>query len=69
MGRKISKKKNDELAEKMSDYIGLSKDYILSKNLRITLDEFNTELLKDEKLVIGMIIFPSPTILRGTCSM
>lgn len=53
IGRKISKERKDGVAEKLAGYIGLSKEYILEKNLRIDLDDFMVELLSDEKLVIG----------------
>ena len=52
-GKSLSDSKMDELAEKISSYIGLSKDLVLGENLRIELDDFLTELLKDQKLVVG----------------
>lgn len=45
----------DALAEKMAGYIGLKKELILRKNLRIDMDTFCTELLGDEKLFVGRV--------------
>lgn len=53
IGSGLSQAEKDALAQKMSDYIGLSKEYILSHNLRITLEDFSPELLKDKKLMVG----------------
>lgn len=39
----------------MTGYIGLKKELILQKNLRIDMDTFCTQLLSDEKLVVGRI--------------
>ena len=53
LGRRLSKDKKDDIAEKLSGYIGLSKDFVLKKNIRIDLDDFRSELLSDEKLFVG----------------
>ena len=53
LGSWLKDKDRDKLAEKMSSYIGLSKEYILSKNLRITLEDFCSSLLGDKNLMIG----------------
>ncbi|MCR5650389.1 MAG: hypothetical protein K6F86_04345 [Lachnospiraceae bacterium] len=53
IGRRLPKAKKDDLAEKMSGYIGLPKDLILENNLRIDLDVFSSNLLKDEGLMVG----------------
>lgn len=55
MGRKMDKDKQDELAGKLAGYIGVSKEFVLSSNLRIELSDFAQELLKDEKLMIGRL--------------
>ena len=52
-GKSISDSEKEELAGKISAYLGVSKEFVLSNNLRIGLDDFLTELLKDEKLVVG----------------
>ncbi len=53
LGKKLQKERKEALAEKLSGYLGVSKDFVLEQNLRITVDGFNRELLKDKKLVIG----------------
>ena len=55
MGRKMDKDKQDELAGELAGYIGVSKEFVLSSNLRIELSDFAQELLKDEKLMIGRL--------------
>lgn len=53
IGSGLSKEEKNALAQKMSDYTGLSKEYILSLNLRVSLEDFCFELLKDQKLTVG----------------
>lgn len=52
-GSGLTADEKDALAQKLSDYIGLSKDHILSANLRVKLDDFCAELLGDQKLMVG----------------
>jgi len=52
-GNQLTKSEKNSIAEKIASYTGLSVDYVLDKNLRISLDEFSEELLHDQKLVIG----------------
>lgn len=52
-GSRCTEEELDALAEKYSGYTGLKKEYVLGSNLRVTLDDFMTELLKDKKLMIG----------------
>ena len=37
----------------MADYTGLSEEFILTSNLRVDLDTFCAELLRDEKMMVG----------------
>ncbi|MCR4808193.1 MAG: hypothetical protein K5857_11045 [Lachnospiraceae bacterium] len=53
MGRSLSKEKQEEIAGKMSDYIGLSEDYILEMDLRVDLYSYIHELLRDKRLMTG----------------
>lgn len=53
MGDRLTKPQKENLAEKMADYTGLSKDYILKHNLRISLEDFRNELLSDRNLSLG----------------
>jgi carboxypeptidase C (cathepsin A) len=43
------------IARQMSAYIGISPDYILRSDLRISLSHFETELLRDRRLVVGRL--------------
>ena len=52
-GNALAQSERDALAQKLADYIGLSKEYILSQNLRVALDDFCAELLADQKLMVG----------------
>ena len=52
-GTRYTQDELDALAEKYAGYTGLKKDFVLSCNLRVGLDDFLTELLKDKKLVVG----------------
>ncbi len=52
-GDSISQKQKEELAETMSGMIGLSKDYILQSNLRVSMGRFGKELLREDQQVIG----------------
>jgi carboxypeptidase C (cathepsin A) len=47
-GDKLEASKKKEVAGQMARYTGLSEDYILQKNLRITSPEFREELLRDK---------------------
>ena len=47
-GDKLEESKREEIAGQMARYTGLSEDYILQKNLRITSPEFREELLRDK---------------------
>ena len=52
-GTTLTDEEKDKIAGKLSDYIGLSKKYILEKNLRISMEDFSMELLHDKKLMVG----------------
>ncbi len=52
-GSRMSEAEQEELAEKLSSYLGLSKEFIIENNYRISLEEFCKNLLKDRKLMVG----------------
>jgi carboxypeptidase C (cathepsin A) len=52
-GNGLSKSDKESLAAKMSEFIGLDKDYILRSNLRVLVGRFAKELLRDQGLSIG----------------
>ena len=52
-GNNITAKEKDNIAQQMSIYTGLSKDYILKSNLRINVHKFRKELLRDSLQAIG----------------
>lgn len=53
MGTKLSKSELESTAEKLADYIGVSKEFVIENNLRFDLEPFSKEILKDKKLMIG----------------
>ena len=54
-GSRLTEEEKDALAEKMAGYMGLKKELILKKNLRIDFDTYCTELLSDQGLFVGRI--------------
>jgi carboxypeptidase C (cathepsin A) len=51
----LTPQEKDKIAEKMSYYTGLSKEYILSANLRVEEDRFYKELRRKDGLAIGRL--------------
>jgi carboxypeptidase C (cathepsin A) len=54
-GDKISAAEKKAVAEKLSYFTGLSEDYLMRANLRVTLGQFNVELERSKGLTIGRI--------------
>ena len=54
-GSRYTKEELDALAGTYAGYTGLEKEYVLSANLRVGLEDFLTQLLKDKKLVTGRL--------------
>ena len=54
-GSRNTEEETDALAEKYAGYTGLEKEYVLRSNLRIALDDFLIELMKDKKLAVGRL--------------
>jgi carboxypeptidase C (cathepsin A) len=54
-GDKISAADKDVVAKKLSYFTGLSEEYLKRANLRVTLGEFNVELLRSRGLTVGRI--------------
>ncbi len=54
-GDQLSDKDRNSIAAKVAAYTGLSKDYVLQTNLRITMPRFPKELLRDEGKIIGRL--------------
>lgn len=52
-GSRISEEEQNEVAGKISSYLGLPVDFVLEKNLRISLEDFCAKLLGDQNLMIG----------------
>ncbi len=53
LGKKLKEQDKEAIARKLADYIGLSADYVLKENLRISIWGFCSELKRDERLMIG----------------
>jgi len=45
----------NEIADKLHQYTGVSKDYVLQSNLRLYVGRFNKELLRDSGLTVGRL--------------
>jgi carboxypeptidase C (cathepsin A) len=54
-GSTISAEEKQAIAQQMSNFIGISPDYIMRANLRIDLGHFQTELLRDRRLSVGRL--------------
>ena len=54
-GNLLSPSKKNAIAEKLSYFIGLDKDYILKSNLRILVPRFQKKLLYNKGLAIGRL--------------
>ena len=52
-GNSLSAKEKEHIADKMSEFLGISKKYCLGSNLRIPESNFFKELLREEGLSIG----------------
>lgn len=53
LGDLLDPKEKEAVAQEMSEMIGLSKEFILENNLRISASKFRKELLKDQGLLVG----------------
>ena len=54
-GSRLSPTERDTIADRLSAYTGLKKEYVLLSNLRIEISAFCKELLRDRHLVVGRI--------------
>lgn len=52
-GSRLDADEQDAVAQRLSDYIGLDKDFILERNLRVSTGDFCAALLGDQKLTVG----------------
>lgn len=51
----LSESERDDLSKKMSQFTGLSPQYILNNNFRVELDKFMKELLRDKRRTAGRL--------------
>ena len=54
-GNLLNNAEKDKIAEKLSYFTGLDKDYILRSNLRVLVERFQKKLLEDKGLAIGRL--------------
>lgn len=54
-GDQLTKSEKDNMAQKLSDYSGLSKEYWLKADLRVKAGEYFAELLRDEGETVGRL--------------
>ncbi|EMB18418.1 peptidase S10 serine carboxypeptidase [Rhodopirellula europaea 6C] len=52
-GTSIGKKERQRVAKELARLTGLSEDYLLSSNLKLSMQRFGKELLRDEGLTVG----------------
>lgn len=52
-GNRMTEKQIEQIAAKTADYIGLTREYLLRANLRVTLPRFSKELLRSERRTVG----------------
>jgi carboxypeptidase C (cathepsin A) len=52
-GSKLTDPEKAEVAKKLARFMGLSEDYLMKANLRVTLPQFNAELQRSRGLTIG----------------
>ena len=52
-GNKLGQEKTREIAGKLARYTGLSEDYIVRSNLRVPIQRFTRELLRDQRRSVG----------------
>lgn len=54
-GNRLSSEEREEIATRLARYTGLSKEYVLSANLRINIGRFTKELRRDERTTVGRL--------------
>jgi carboxypeptidase C (cathepsin A) len=54
-GDRLTEARRGEIASRLARYTGLSVDYVLRANLRIELDRFTKELLRDQGKTVGRL--------------
>ncbi len=54
-GDQLTKPEKDEMAQRLSDYSGLSKEYWLRADLRVNAGEYFAELLRDKGETVGRL--------------
>jgi carboxypeptidase C (cathepsin A) len=54
-GDSLSDQERDQIAQKLSTFTGLSKEYVLKSDLRINIFRFCKELLREEGLTVGRL--------------
>jgi carboxypeptidase C (cathepsin A) len=52
-GDRLAPAEREAVAKELSRFTGLSEDFVTSHNLKITMDDFSSELLRDTKQVLG----------------
>ncbi len=52
-GQDLSPEERDAVARQLSAYTGLSTQFLINNNLRVDLDRFRTEILRDQNEIVG----------------
>ncbi len=54
-GNRVSASERDDVARKLSGYLGIPEHYVLESNLRVPYDRYQRELLRGENVVFGRL--------------
>ena len=54
-GNRLTGKETEAVAQKVARYTGLSPEYIMQANLRVSPQRFRKELLRDRRLMVGRL--------------
>lgn len=54
-GDRLTAEQRDRTAQRLADYTGLSKQFVLNSNLRIEIFRFTKELLRDQRMTVGRL--------------
>ena len=64
-GERLTDAERDELADRLSRYTGIGKEYLLRRHLRVNVSQFTMELLRDARRAIGRLDSRVSTIVSS----
>jgi carboxypeptidase C (cathepsin A) len=66
-GDRLQPEKRKEIVKKMALYTGMPEEYVDRENLRIRMDRFRKELLRDQNMIIGRFDSQYKSFLTDAC--